>query len=98
MLIKHTDIEARSLICPGGEKGRSHYALNENALRLGKDAPEDMVLMFECAPGWNQIGGPELLKINHKGRGCNVLLVGYHPIYVKTEELDTLRWTVDKED
>lgn len=45
---------------------------------------------------WNQVGGPEDLTVdNHGGRGCNVLFGGGHVEFVKAEDIDKLRWTVE---
>jgi len=96
LLMTHADVGPKSFVCQSGQQGRSHYALNENALKLGQHAPPNMVLMFECQPGWNQVGGPELITTeNHQGEGCNVMHVDGSVIFVRTENLDTLQWTAD---
>ena len=96
LLITHADVSAKSFVCPSGEPGQSHYALNANAVKLGSAAPPDMVLMFECGPGWNQVGGPELLTTeHHQGDGCNIMFVDGHVDYVKTVGLSSLRWTAE---
>jgi prepilin-type processing-associated H-X9-DG protein len=42
---------------------------------------------------WNQVGGPEILTTEyHKGIGCNVLFADGHAEFVKTKDLDALRW------
>jgi len=42
---------------------------------------------------WNQVGGPEDLKTEyHKYIGCNVLFADCSARFIKTEDLDTLRW------
>ena len=42
---------------------------------------------------WNQVGGPEILTTeNHKGEGCNIGFADGHCSFVKTGDLDTLRW------
>ncbi|HIJ71213.1 MAG TPA: hypothetical protein HPP87_07600 [Planctomycetes bacterium] len=58
------------------------------------ELPQDVVLLFETAPGWNEVGGPELLTTkNHKGRGCCILFAGNpEGVFIKTADLDTLRW------
>jgi peroxiredoxin Q/BCP len=46
---------------------------------------------------WNQHGGPELLSFKHrKGTGCNVLFSDMHVEFVKAEDIDKLRWEVNK--
>jgi prepilin-type processing-associated H-X9-DG protein len=97
LLMTHADVGAKSFICPGAEPGRSHYALNANVVKLSSNAPADIVVMFECGPGWNQVGGPELLTTeNHQGEGCNVMFNDGHVEFVKTADLGNLRWTVDE--
>ena len=67
--------------------------MNKNVEELGTSAPPDMVLLFETHPGWNQAGGPEILSTdNHQGLGCNVLFIDNHVEFVKTEDLDKLKW------
>jgi prepilin-type processing-associated H-X9-DG protein len=57
------------------------------------DAPPDMVAFFETHPGWNQVGGPEMLTTdNHQGEGCNVVFVDGHVYFVKTGDLHELKW------
>lgn len=95
LLTKHADVGPNAFVCPSGEPGRSHYALNVNALRLGENAPADMVLMFECGPGWNQVGGPELLRIDNHMEGCNIMFVDGYVVFIPVRDLDNLRWTVE---
>jgi prepilin-type processing-associated H-X9-DG protein len=61
-------------------------------------------LVSECFTGnekvylgrWNQIGGPEDLTVgNHKGEGCNILFGDGHVEFIKTEDIDKLRWGVE---
>ena len=95
LLVDEADVPSQSFVCPGAEDGsRCNYAMNENAERLGKDAPNDMVLLFETSQsGWNVVGGKDLLSTdNHRGEGCNVLLVDGHSEFVRTENLDSLNW------
>ena len=76
--------------CPAAEKGRCHYAMNPNA---DPNSSHDTVLLFETKGGWNQFGGPELLTTDHhRGKGCNVAFVGTGAMFVKTDELATLKW------
>ena len=80
--------------CPSapqtGDKGKSHYAINPNC---EPNSPGDIVLLFETKLGWNQQGGPELLTTeNHKAKGSNILFKDWSTKFVKTEELQTLKW------
>ena len=73
-----------------GNKEKSHYAINPNC---EPNSPGDIVLLFETKGGWNQHGGPELLTTeNHIGKGSNILFNNFYLKFVKTEELQTLKW------
>jgi prepilin-type processing-associated H-X9-DG protein len=73
--------------------------MNINIENLGLSAPADMVLLFETTDGWNQSGGPEILSTeNHQGDGCNVVFNDGHSKFVKSEDLEDLKWTADQND
>jgi prepilin-type processing-associated H-X9-DG protein len=94
LLIKHSDLVEKVFKCPSACEGPCNYAMNKNIEKLGTEAPGNMVLLFETNAGWNQSGGPELLSIeNHRGRGCNVLFNDGHVKFVKSEDIDNLKWT-----
>ncbi|GAF68823.1 unnamed protein product [marine sediment metagenome] len=97
LLIEHADVSPLMFRCKGATKGPCNYAMNKNIEKLDAErAPPDMVLLFETHPGWNQTGGPEILTTdNHQGDGCNVLFVDLHVEFVKTEDLDDLKWKPD---
>lgn len=77
------------LKCPANKNGRCHYALNVSS----SDSNPRLVVLFETKPGWNQVGGPELLTTeNHNGKGCNVLFNDLTVEFVKTQELAKLQW------
>jgi prepilin-type processing-associated H-X9-DG protein len=96
LLIEHAAVDRRMFQCKGAAEGPCNYAINENVLKLGIAAPPDMVLLFETGPGWNQVGGPESLTTeNHQDEGCNVLFVDNHVEFVRSQELDKLRWRPD---
>jgi len=98
LLIEHCDVTEKSFRCKGVCEGRCNYAMNKNIEKLGSAAPPDMVLLFESLPGWNQYGGPEILTTdNHQGDGCNVLLVDGYVEFVKTEDINDLRWTAEED-
>jgi prepilin-type processing-associated H-X9-DG protein len=70
--------------------------MNEHVAELGPAALPNVVLLFETHPGWNQVGGSEILTTeNHRGDGCNVLFVDSHVEFVKTQALSRLRWKPD---
>ena len=83
--------------CKVAKKGPCDYALNRQMLNLTvEEVPADMVLIFESNPGWNQVGGVELLSTdNHKGKGCNILFGDLTARFIKTEELSKLKWEVE---
>lgn len=94
LLIEHTEVRPSMLRCKGATEGPCNYAMNKNTEKLDTErAPPDMVLLFETHPGWNQSGGPEILTTeNHQGDGCNVLFIDSHVEFVKTKDLDDLKW------
>ena len=82
--------------CRGAAEGPCDYAMNENVAEIGTSAPPDMVLLFETHPGWNQVGGAEILTTeNHQEEGCNLLFVDGHVEFVRIQELHRLRWKPD---
>jgi hypothetical protein len=85
----------KAFICPGGKTGPCSYALNKNVIGLD-EVPSDVVLLFDSKPGWNQVGGPELLAPeNHRGRGCNVLFGDFEAKFVERNKLAELNWGID---
>jgi hypothetical protein len=106
LLIKYANVNERTFRCAGAfgcvgtccykdVSGKlCSYAMNKNIEKLGTSAPPDMVLLFETRPGWNQSGGPEILSTdNHRGEGCNILFKDMHVAFVKTKDLNDLKWT-----
>jgi len=94
LLVKHADVPREQFRCKGALEGPCNYAMNKNAWNFNKeDIPPDMVVLFETHPGWNQVGGPEILTTdNHQGEGCNILFADNHVEFVKTRDLDKLKW------
>jgi prepilin-type processing-associated H-X9-DG protein len=83
--------------CPVDEIGPCSYAMNENISADAEGLSADLVLLFESAPGWNQIGGADdLVTDRHKRPGANIACADGHVEFVETEDIPTLRWTVDK--
>lgn len=84
--------------CLADKQGPSSYALNKYAAQSDRlDMSADIVLLFESRPGWNQVGGPELLSMeNHEGEGCNILFNDGSVKFVKTEQLGDLKWEDEK--
>ena len=95
ILIEHAEVAPATFRCKGAlQQGRCHYAMNKNVANFSKmDIPPDMVVLFETHPGWNQVGGPELLTTdNHQGEGCNILFADNHVEFIKTRDLKKLKW------
>jgi prepilin-type processing-associated H-X9-DG protein len=94
LLMKYADVPREGFRCKGAFEGPCNYAMNKNVWNFSKrDTPPDMVVLFETHPGWNQVGGPEILTTdNHQGEGCNVLFADNHVEFVKTRDLDKLKW------
>jgi len=93
LLLEHAEITKNSFRCPSAPEGPCNYAMNKNIEQFGADAPPDMVLLFETPPGWNQAGGPEILTTeNHQDDGCNILFADGHVRFIKTRDLNDLKW------
>jgi len=96
LMIERSAVDRMIFKCGGATEGPCNYAMNENVAEPGPSNQSDLVLLFETHPGWNQVGGPEILTTeNHRGEGCNVLFVDSHVEFVKTQELNRLRWKPD---
>ncbi len=96
LLIEDYDAIPSDFRCPGVKEGPCNYALNKNIAELGKSEQVDIVLLFETHPGWNQVGGPEILTTeNHNGEGCNVAFIDSHVEFVKTKNIKKLKWKPD---
>ena len=97
LLVQGGYVTEEQLVCPGGGKDRSHYAINPNA---EPNSPPDMVLLFETNEGWNQFGGPELLNTeNHKThiRGYFQILFNNGRVrFLWTDQLSELKWKVEE--
>lgn len=71
----------------------SAYALNPDC---EPNSPGQTVLVFGTETGWNQYGGPELMKFEHsKGRRCIVLRNDGKIGFVRPEEVGNLKWNVE---
>jgi|GEM_PF-1224537 len=78
----------------GDEEKTCDYALNKDAAKLGADAPDNMVLLFDSKPGWNQVGGIELLRKDGSGR-INILFADNHKEIVREKNVPYLRWKLE---
>ncbi len=96
LLVKKCNVPADDFRCPLAEKGPCNYALNKNIADLGITANPDTVVLFETSPGWNQVGGPEILTTeNHNGDGCNVVFLDGHVEFIYTKNIPKLKWKSD---
>ena len=85
-------------LCPTDKTGPCSYAMNENIPADANELPEDLVLLFESNPGWNQIGGPDDVVTDRHGKnnpGANIAFADGHIKFVNAEDIPHLRWTVD---
>ena len=82
---------------PNGQRyyvKRGYYAFNPNT---EPNSPDDVVLLFETKGGWNQFGGPELLTTeHHRGKGSNVLFNDGDAEFVKSRDLEKLKWKAEE--
>lgn len=98
ILLEQTKTDESLFACPLAEGGRCSYTLNKYAAEAGADLPENMVLLFESKPGWNQVGGPELLVAPHetrRGEVCCVVFANGKAHFVVEDGLDELNWKGD---
>ncbi|MHC4110131.1 MAG: hypothetical protein ACYSUY_03600 [Planctomycetota bacterium] len=98
LLIEHGNVTKEQFKCRGSKRGPCNYAMNKNIEKFGMNGSPDMVVLFETYPGWNQVGGSEILTTaNHKGVGCNVLFFDFNVRFVRTKDLQELKWKPDED-
>jgi hypothetical protein len=67
--------------------------MNKNLIGRSTDVPADMVVLFETVPGWNQVGGAEVMaECNHGKRGSNFLLADGYVEFVCFDRIGSLNW------
>jgi hypothetical protein len=88
-----------AFLCPGGGKGRCHYAISKNVVGFKtSEIRNGTVLLFETKGGWNQLGGPEILSTeNHFGEGCNIFFSGWHARFWNAARLTELKWKIQED-
>ncbi len=92
--------EKKFWLCPIDKTGPCSYAMNENIPADANELPGDLVLLFESAPGWNQIGGPEDVVTDRHGEknpGANIAFADGHVEFVKPEDIPTLHWAIESQ-
>lgn len=71
-----------------------HYAINPDCT---PSSPNDVVLLFGTEAGWNQHGGPEIMKFDHlKGRKSIVLRNDGLVRFIKPKDVGKLKWKVEE--
>ncbi len=89
------DVEIKQFLCRDDSFGPCSYAMNKNIQVEATDLPPDLVLLFESAPGWNRVGGPEDVVTNRHGKnnpGANIAFADGHVEFVKPDDIPKLRW------
>jgi len=77
--------------------GPCSYAMNENIPADANELPPDLVLLFESAPGWNQVGGSDDVVTDRHGRpGANIAFADGHAEFVEADNIPALRWTMEQ--
>ena len=87
-------------LCFADKTGPCSYAMNENIPADAKDLPSDLVLLFESAPGWNQVGGADDVVTDRHGEknpGANIAFADGHVEFVKPEDIPTLHWAIESQ-
>ena len=83
--------------CPIDKIGPCSYAMNENIPDDANELPADLVILFEAAPGWNQVGGADDVVTDRHGKpGANIAFAAGRVEFVDAEDIPTLRWAIDK--
>lgn len=106
-ILESNEIQEDTFHCPTDKEGIYSYAMNVNLPESMEDTPRNMVLLFGCIPRKNAVGGPELAvtdrhqelrkKIEMSEPGCNVVLFPGRIVFVKPEEIENLKWKIEKE-
>ncbi len=87
---------ANYLQCPADKTGPCSYAMNEGIPEEAGKLPDDLVVLFESAPGWNAVGGADDVVTDwHKRAGANIAFADGRVEFVEADAIPNLRWTVD---
>ncbi len=82
--------------CPKDKTGSCSYAMNKNIPADAEKLPDDLVILFEAAPGWNQTGGPDDIITDRHGKpGAYIAFADGRAEFVPVEDIPNLRWTID---
>ena len=97
ILIEECNVPIEEFRCPMAEEGPCNYALNKYVAEMKPINDPDIVVFFETQPGWNQVGGPEILTTEyHEGEGCNIVFLDGHTEFIYTRNLHKLKWKPDE--
>jgi prepilin-type processing-associated H-X9-DG protein len=95
-LKKLLEDKSNCFLCPVDKVGPESYAFNENLPSKPDKLPNDLVVIFECAPGYNKVGGPDDVVTDRHGKpGANIAFADGHVEFVTAEDISDLRWTVE---
>lgn len=85
-------------LCPNDKVGPCSYAMNENVPANTAELPDDLVILFESSPGWNQAGGADdVVTDRHEKRGAHIVFADGHVEFVEEEQIPLLKWKLDDE-
>jgi prepilin-type processing-associated H-X9-DG protein len=88
----------KTLKCSKDKIGPCSYAMNENIPNDAKELPGDLVLLFESAPGWNQVGGADDVITDRHGKpGANIAFADGHVEFIKPEDIPALCWAIESQ-
>lgn len=83
--------------CATDKIGPCSYAMNASIPDNASELPDDMVLLFEGAPGWNNVGGPEDVVTDRHGKtGANIAFADGRVEFIEAEDIPKLRWTLEE--
>ena len=83
--------------CPNDKTSPCSYAINKNIPANANELPGDLVILFESTPGWNQAGGADDVVTDRHGKpGANIAFADGHVEFIKSEDIPTLRWTMEE--
>ena len=93
LLIQEAGLSSECFTCPTLKEKEKFgtYIINQNH-DLSWDTPDNMVLVFEGGPGWNQCGDFDKVLPLHQD-GCHILFSNGDIKFVKKEEFIKLIWT-----
>lgn len=100
-VVQECDIDKKHMCCPFVKSDLCSYAMNENIPADAKELPDDLVVLFESAPAWNQAGGPEDVVTDRHGKdtpGANIAFADGRVEFVKAEDIVKLRWIISQTD